>query len=219
MPTQISLDQLPAEILLEVVGWVCHNEINLNVLSVAKRIRSIALSHPTLQALGAFRIEHTKTGVCIVINTDDTPTPATTNLASHSLCPSIARPIRDLLAQPWCNEPNVRRLQLALTKTLIRREWTPFLTRDGRLDHPDALTHLLDNVTGILEQSERAEIHRHGTEWYTLADTVEGYTWTYLQIWPAPGRVVIRDRVSNSSREIDVPVVRSVEDARDLRLV
>lgn len=204
----MNLETMPAEILLEVFGWTCREEIDLRMLALSIRIRSVLLFHPIVLTLGAFSIEANGKGAHVLGNSKRHQTQAT-QLHLVSLCPARATTVTEIVQRPWCKGPALLRLQMALTRCLVRVHWMPYLRRDGRLRQAGRLSELLDQVTLLLQRAEQD----HGGM-CTMPDTLVEYPWTHLEIYPSLGRIVIRDQLSNTCEELNIPVVGLIEAAR-----
>lgn len=213
MNPALGLGSMPAEILLEIFGWVCQDEIELGMLGLSKRIRSVLLSHPTVLALGAFSVHTNEKGARLLSNSVQYQAQLQT-LQPRLLCPARTATVDEIVQRPWCKGSTLSQLQMALTRRLIRVHWVPYLRRDGRLRQAGRLSELLGQVTLLLQQAEQDH-----EEMCTMADTLVEYPWTHLQIYPSQARVYIRDKLSNTCEELNIPVVSLIEAARTTTIV
>lgn len=139
----MSLETTPAEILLEVFGWVCRDDIDLKMLGLSKRIRSVLLLHPVVLALGAFSVQTNEKGVRVLSNSKRHHRKVQTQQLVP-LCPVRTTTVDEIVQQPWCKGRALSQLQMALTRRLVRVHWMPYLRRDGRLCQAGRLSEALD---------------------------------------------------------------------------
>lgn len=208
MRRRAQLATLPAELVLCVFDWVCCDEIDLNMLGVSHQIRLILISHPIIQTLGAFQIQTSKDAIKLISDDNDVKQrgqPLTVGVLPRGPHPSI----QDIVKRPWCHNVYVTQIQRALLRTMVKAYWTPYLKRDGRLKTPSDLEDIMNRVTTICREAEQGP-----RGMLTVFDTTTEYSWTRIQIWPLDGRVLIRDQVSNTSKELHVAIISQIELAR-----
>lgn len=215
MTRPASLTTLPAEILLEIFEWANWDEVNLNLLQVSKHIRSVLLLHPWLGALGVFSMEETQDRICMVAHAQGDLSLIAKNRQLRRLCPARDSTIENIMNQPWCRESALSQIQKALARRLIRNRWTPYLQRDQRLRKSGDLIELLSRVSALWQS-----VIYEGDEdrMSSIPDTLTGYVWTRLDLWPLKGRIIIRDQVSNSCEQLDLPIVTLFSYARNSHL-
>jgi len=178
------------------------------MLGLSRRTRSVLLLHPIVLALGAFSVQTNENGVRVLSNSGNHQRKAKTQQLVP-LCPARATTIDEMVQRPWCKGTALSQLQIALTRRLVRVHWIPYLRRDGRLCQAGRLSELLDQVTLLLQRAEQDD---GGV--CTMPDTLVEYPWTHLQIYPSLARVLVRDQLSNTCEELNIPVVGLIEAAR-----
>lgn len=188
-----ALPFLPDEIIGLIFDFVCNDRVDLSLLRVSRRFLLVLRDHNIVRTAQA----------CVNVKS----TESTCVTYGHHLPPSgkednnrWSLPL-SLASRPWCTFEFLSRFERMMIDKVFRDCWYPLLSRDGCQDmrvHRDNLRQrLLDMMT-----RQKAE-----TQWCMRCSRVP-FPWSQAVVWPLEGVVVIRDRLTDMSWRITLPLIR-----------
>jgi hypothetical protein len=189
---------------------ICTDELDLSLLAVCRRTRALLEQHPVARTIRAFctrrRMEKTTS---LDLNQSGTTTNlSSSNLPDWPLLPSPKDEMRlDVIDRPWCTAAFLWKLQMSFLKHSLRTYWVPYLLRDRAVScrvSSDPMDQI-DRLCQTFSTSSVSSGASCGTN-----DSCTLYPWASVYVWPAEGRIVIRDRLMNRCSEIVVPLLKDV---------
>jgi hypothetical protein len=202
----VGMDAIPLEILNKIFAFVADDDCDIGLALASESMQSKLQQHPVIRTLSMLLNKEQ------LVMLFDSPRGGDCSQGRQSLLSLINGQAKQgdstkarLGQTVWCTESFVITTQMMLLKRILKTYWDPILTRDGCNKSAESQAHMW---------AELDEFERNPSalkdEWLieSEVDVASGrYPWSRVCIWPKQGRILIRDRLLNHTREYCVPLV------------